>query len=248
MRNVAINSYTLRDLEESVAATTDRIIDAGYDGVQYAGDLDDLNADIATQLSEAGLKAVPIHVTADHIEDHFETVVETCETVDAGGVVVPWGGPERFESRERVEAFADRLAALDEQLNEAGLDLHFHNHYHEFGPLEDGSLGQEILAERTDIQFELDVGWVHASGEDPVEWLQRLSGRCSLVHIKDVRVEEWEGTHPARPVEVGSGDVDIEACVEAAEAIGTEWLTYEHDVPEEPLESLSHGVEYLRDR
>lgn len=240
-----VNVYSFRELEEPVAETTDRIVEAGYDGIQYAGDIDALDESLAATLDEGGVEAIPFHVGADVLETEFDAVVETCEVLDASGVVVPWAGPEVFESRATVEEFADSLAALDDRLDAEGLELHFHNHHREFEPLPDGALGVEIIAERTDASFELDVGWVHAAGEAPAEWLRRLEGRCSLVHMKDVRVEPWEG-NPARPVEIGTGDVDFQACAEAASEVGVEWLTYEHDIPEDPLESLAAGIEYLR--
>ncbi|WP_435365693.1 sugar phosphate isomerase/epimerase family protein [Haloarchaeobius sp. DYHT-AS-18] len=245
--NVAINQYTLRELDEPIAETTERVIDAGYDGIQYSGGLDGLDAALADRLEAAGARAVPPHLSLDLLESDLDPVVELCERFGVDSVVVPWAALDLFESRERVETFADRLAAVDDALGEHGLGLQFHNHHQEFQAVEDGALGLEIFAERTDMDFELDVGWVLAGGEDPVEWLDRLGDRCTQVHMKDVRLEEWgELPHPGRPVEIGTGAVDMQACADAAADIGADWLVYEHDVPEDPLASLAHGVDFLK--
>lgn len=97
------------------------------------------------------------------------------------------------------------------------------------------------LLERTDeaIGFELDLGWANVGGADPVDLLDQYGERISHVHFADADVAS------ASPTELGEGDLDLEACAEAARSAGVEWYIYEHDEPADPHESLAYGAETL---
>ncbi|WP_229380144.1 hypothetical protein [Haloterrigena salifodinae] len=51
-----------------------------------------------------------------------------------------------------------------------------------------------------------------------------------------------------RPVELGDGEVDTDACAAAARDAGAEWLLYEHDEPSDPVASLGYGARALAER
>ena len=97
------------------------------------------------------------------------------------------------------------------------------------------------MVAETDFGIELDVGWAAAGGGDPAAILAELGSRGSVVHFKDVDVET------RTPVEIGEGDVDMQACADAARAADADWFIYEHDYPEDPVASIDHGAEFLRD-
>ncbi|WP_223301739.1 sugar phosphate isomerase/epimerase [Haladaptatus sp. R4] len=115
--------------------------------------------------------------------------------------------------------------------------LCYHNHDHEFVDV-GGKTGFEVFLDESELEIELDLGWTVAAGRDPVALIDSLGDRTPLVHVKD--------TLDGEPVELGEGDVDLSACVNAARNAGTDWLVYEHDAPSDPLASLAHGAEHLR--
>jgi len=113
--------------------------------------------------------------------------------------------------------------------------LLYHNHDHEFVPLGDGT-AFDALVDQTTIGFEFDAGWAHAAGQDPVELIRRLDGRVPVVHLKDM-------TADGEPTALGDGVVPLQGVVDAAREAGTEWLVFEHDNPEDPVDAIQAGID-----
>ncbi len=110
---------------------------------------------------------------------------------------------------------ADRLNAVAEQLEPAGLKVGYHNHQPEFTPV-DGQRPIEILAKNTkaSVMLQLDVGTCLEVGSDPVKWIRANPGRIRSIHCKD-----WS---PANGYKVlfGEGAADWKGIFEAAESVG----------------------------
>lgn len=240
MVRTGMQLYTLRNLEDELPSLLRRVGETDFDGVEFAGFGDTSPDEAATALEEVGLEAAGAHVGIDALEDDPDGAAETCAAVGCERVVVPYLGDGHFESAAAVRETAARLSELADRLAERGLELGYHNHDHEFVPLEgDDRSAFDLLLDETDdsLLIELDVGWAAAAGRDPTALLERLEGRAPLVHLKDVA----EG----RPVELGEGEVDVDACAAAARDAGAEWLLYEHDEPSDPAASLAHGARTL---
>ena len=105
-----------RELDEPLTRTLDRVADAGYDGVQFSGEIDAGAEELAAKIDETGLDPVPAHVGIDRLEDDLSGTLPFYETLGIDGVVVPWLGPVEFETRSRVEETIDRLASLAERV------------------------------------------------------------------------------------------------------------------------------------
>jgi len=110
---------------------------------------------------------------------------------------------------------ADRLNAVAERLEPAGLKVGYHNHQPEFTPV-DGQRPIEILAKNTkaSVMLQLDVGTCLEVGSDPVKWIRANPGRIRSIHCKD-----WS---PANGYKVlfGEGAADWKGIFEAAESVG----------------------------
>jgi sugar phosphate isomerase/epimerase len=238
----AINLFTVRELEGSMDEVLDRVAAAGYDGVQFSGGLRGASPGAVREtLDEVGLSATPAHVGIGQLENDLGETVETYgETIGCSGAVVPALDEETFATSDAVGAAARRLSELGDRLAARDWRLHYHNHAFEFTDL-DGGTAFDRLVERSDdaVGVELDVGWALAGGEDPAALLSRLGDRVDLVHMKDVDVESQ------RPREIGEGDVDMQACADAARRAGADWLIYEHDAPDDPAASIEVGADYL---
>ncbi|WP_394739427.1 sugar phosphate isomerase/epimerase family protein [Natronococcus roseus] len=243
MPQTAINLYSVRDLEDSTTDVLERVAGAGYDGVQFAGEYSPLHDDpdeIVETLEAYELEVAPPHVGIERLEGDWDAVHEAYGPLGIEGVVVPWLDPEQFESEEAVDDTAERLDALADELAADGWTLSYHNHDHEYVELGEKSAFERFL-ETSDVGIELDVGWALAAGDDPAGRLRELEGRVRTVHLKDMDVSGAEPTF----AELGEGDVDVRACVEAAADAGAEWLVYEHDDPADPAASLEHGAAVL---
>lgn len=148
---------------------------------------------------------------------------------------------------------AEELNRYGKILQENGLKLYYHNHHFEFEKFH-GKTGFEILVEHTDpryVGFEPDVHWIQRAGENPAAWIKRLSGREELVHLKDYRIcfPEGEPTpdifHKEQCIqfaEIGEGNLDMKAIIQAAIDGGAVYLPIEQDQTYglEPFDCVRH--------
>ncbi|WP_135364371.1 sugar phosphate isomerase/epimerase family protein [Halosimplex halophilum] len=237
MVRTAINLYSVRDLDLPMAEILDRCAAAGYDGVQFSGDFGGLSpAELRDELDDNDLGVTASHVDLDDMEADAASVVEAHETIGADGAVVPWLDAEHFQSREAVAETATRLENVAANLADHDFSLHYHNHDHEFAEFDDTN-GYDAFAEACSLLLEPDVGWIETAGHDPVEYIERYGDRVEIVHMKDMDDGEF--------CEIGDGDVDMQACADAAREADAEWLVYEHDDPEDPAASIDTGAEFL---
>ena len=241
MVETAIQLYTLRNLNEPLPMVLERIGKTDFDGVEFAFAVADADLDaVVDTLDRTGLGVAGVLVGREQLEDSLEETLKITDRLGCDTIGLSWLDPEHFESIEAVEQTADLLTDLGDQLNSHDLRFLYHNHNQEFTDLGDRS-AYDLLVEKVgdSVHFELDVGWALAGGHDPVELIERLGERTPLVHMKDTDAAR------AVPVEIGNGDVDMDACARAAREGGAEWLVYEHDFPDFPVQSLEHGAEAL---
>jgi len=104
------------------------------------------------------------------------------------------------------------------------------------------------LVGQTDaITFEADAGWVAAGGYDPVEVIDSLGDRLSLVHLADIR--RTRGFPPAfQSVPPGEGLIDPDEILAAVARSNADWIVFEDDDPDDPEAAIWKGIAILRGR
>ncbi len=244
MDRIAVQLYTLRSLDEPLPTILDRVGDAGYDGVEFAYRVREASPEaVRDALDRNGLASAAAHVTIEALESEYDAVVDRYDRLDCHTLVVPWMDPDRFETIDRIDAVADRLNALVEAFDDDGFTLAYHHHDHEFVAVEGGrSTAMDELLGRTDdrLGFELDLGWAAVGGADPAALLDRYADRISHVHVSDADVDAGE------PVALGAGDLDVPRLIDAGRRADVDWWVYEHDDPDDPIASMTDGIEVLR--
>jgi len=238
MARTAIQLYTLRDVDGSLEDLLEMVAASGFEAVEFAGrETEHEPEDVASMLSRNGLDVAAAHVGIDDLESDAVALAERYEAMGCTDLICPGVGPEYFQSQEGVAGVATRLQVVAEELEDTNCTLHYHTHDQEFQSIE-GGLAFEAFLAATEIGIELDVGHALRAGEDPAEWLRRLDGRAEFVHFADVDVESDAS------VPLGAGDVDLEACADAAASIGADWYVYEYE-GDEPLDTLDDAAQYL---
>jgi len=96
------------------------------------------------------------------------------------------GRPEKTIDDYKV--VAQEMNQIGEITKKSGIKFAYHNHNHEFKPI-DGMVPYDTLLAETDpalVSFEMDIFWVVKGGKDPVQYFKNHPGRFQTWHIKDM--------------------------------------------------------------
>ena len=137
----------------------------------------------------------------------------------------------------------------------SGIGFGYHNHHMEFAPLDDVNAFDYLFAQADAelVKIELDIGWTLVAGADPIEVLNRYTGRVISVHVKDYDPALPPGDdlsiYPipmqAQIIEPGSGPTDFGPIMATLDKIGVEHRFVEIDVAPEPFAAIARGYDYL---
>jgi sugar phosphate isomerase/epimerase len=232
--------FAIRNVDRPLTEIISDVGETSLDGVEFAFRVHETDkVTVREALDDAGLEVPASHVELETLEDDIDGAIEDAQTLGYNDIVVPWGEPEFFQSVDSTEEFANRLSEIANELAEAGITLHYHNHDQSFVETEEG-LAYHVLADRApDVMLQVDVGWALAGGVDPVDLLERYADRISMVHMKDVYTDSEDVP------ELGEGDLDIDAVGDAAHDINAEWLIYDNDEPRDPPTSHQLAADVL---
>lgn len=227
---IGVQLFSVRkQLEADFTGTLKRVAEAGYEGVEFAGNFGGLPADqLLALLNDLGLKPIGDHPGIYALRDKLAQTVTYLRELGAPFAVAPWL-PEEYRSAEAFPGLLAILAQAGQAFHEAGIVFGYHNHDFEFNVKIDGEYLLDTLFARTSpaqVAVELDVGWVHYAGEDPAAYIAKYSGRIPLVHLKDFARTAAGGWQTAP---VGKGSTPIADVIRAAGQAGSQWLIVEQD-------------------
>ena len=149
------------------------------------------------------------------------------------------------------------------KLAEHGIELYYHTHHLEFQKFDGEYLLDIMKNNTTKLGFELDVHWIQRAGVNPVEFVKQYKGRISLLHLKDYRIGQMDlskvdfndlvgfmniFTNTIEFAEVGEGNLDIPAIIEAGLEAGAQYFLVEQDdvYGRDPFDCLQTSAENLR--
>jgi sugar phosphate isomerase/epimerase len=244
---IAAQLYTLRDFlhtPDEIASALKRVKAIGYDGVQLSG-LGPIDPkELANMLQGEGLVAAATHVPYNRLINDLPALIDEhklwgCQNVAIGGL------PEEFRNEEGYLTFARQMTEVAGKLKEAGLTFSYHNHNFEFQKY-NGKTGMELMYENSDPNLflaEIDTYWVQAGGANPVTWINKMRGRIVIIHYKDMTVNGWNQIM----AEVGEGNLEWPAIIEASREAGVFWYAVEQDTCQrDPFESLAISFRNLK--
>ena len=242
--------YTVRQFTRTasdLAATLKKIADIGYTAVQISGIGSIDPKDVARMMEDTGLTVAATHVGWNRLLNDLDAVIEEhklwkCVHVAIGGL------PKEYYSIDGIKRFIDELTPIAERLLQEGMDFSYHNHNHELAKYE-GKTWLERLYEQADPRYlkaEIDTYWIQAGGGDPAEWIRKCAGREPLLHLKDMIVTP---DRQQRFAEIGEGNLNWPAILQAAKEGGVEWYLVEQDncYKRDPFESLAISYRNLRE-
>ena len=240
---ISVQAYTIRDkAKEDMKGALRAIAESGYEGVELAG-FNGLTAEeLKCELDKNNLTPSGAHVTIDALENDFDGWMSNLELLGMDAVTIPWLPSELFSDKDKVTEIIGRLNALAEKMKPHGIELSFHNH-----GIEISSGAMERMAnECPGLMLEVDTYWVKFAGVDPLEFLEKLKSRVSLIHIKDM-LDKPDLAHNDPNPNILEGCMDIAAVMKKAGEIGVRWAVVEMDIPiGDSVEAICRSRENLK--
>jgi sugar phosphate isomerase/epimerase len=244
---IAAQLYTLRDFlktPEEIADTLHRVAEIGYRAVQLSSLGPIETAELKAICDRGGLTICATHTNWEQLKDDLDAVIAEHEALGCRYTAIPIA-PEAYRTGEGYARFAREASIAALAAKERGLIVGYHNHSFEFEKY-DGRAGLEIIYAESDPQAltaEIDTYWVQHGGGDPAWWIRRVAGRSPLVHLKDMVMRGKEQLM----AEVGEGNLNWPAILEACREAGVEWYIVEQDICQrDPFESLAISLRNLQ--
>ena len=258
MKNIGIQLYTLRNpIGQDLPGTIAAVVEAGYKQAELYGFPD--NAPMIAACKEAGLELHSTHFNWDSAVNpsdqdftDFRRILEQAGEAGFSHLVVPYlhgGDRDSLDAYRRTAANLNRAAELAKQ---ADITLSYHNHSFEFQPMDDGKSGFDVFIEEFNeaMKFELDVFWVEVGGVDTLELMDRLDGRVTQLHLKDLAagldLPVYGGVPQESFKELGNGVIPMAPIMAKAAEIGVEHCHVEQDHSPDPVDSIRQSMAHLR--
>ncbi|MCM1143871.1 MAG: sugar phosphate isomerase/epimerase [Blautia sp.] len=274
VQQIMLGTVTVK--ESQATETLSAIKKAGYDGIELNGFMirptsfmvrmmtkmagmpvgKGGNLDWGALVKAAGLSVVSVHEDLGTIQREPERVIEEARKFGTKYVVVT--GMYRFDysDEKAVKKLAEDLNQAGKELKQDGIALLYHNHNCEFRKVSKGKTAYELLREETDpeyLNFEFDSYWTTEAGVDALSLMRQLGARLKLYHINDrgSRVSGASMTPILKSdsMELGYGNMNLEALVEQAKAAGVDAVILESHknwVDKSPIKSLQLSAEFMK--
>lgn len=260
-RDIGIQLYTLRDaIADDPMATLRRVAEIGYRQVESYGfpDCDPILA----AADAAGLPVRSSHFNSDDLVsqddlDSFKPILDKANRIGLSHLVIPYISDNVRASLDDYRRICERCNRAAESAETAGITLAYHNHAFEFEPMGDAegdtgsTRGYDIMVDQFDaaMKFEVDVFWVQVAGVDPISLMDKLDGRISQLHLKDladdIAIPTYNGIALEAFKEIGNGVVAIESIMDKAARIGVDHCHVEQDHSPHPIDSIETSFQAI---
>lgn len=241
-----IQLYTLRDIiGDDPRGVISSLAEFGYKQIEsYEGSMGIFwgmsHTEFKQFLDDQGLTLVSTHA---NVFENYQQKVDQLAEIGATYITCPYIGPQ--ESIDDFYQLAEQFNELGQIANDAGLKFAYHNHAYSFEEV-DGEIPQVVMMDNTDpnlVDYQLDMYWVAAAGEDISAWLQRYPNRFTSGHVKDS-----SGGENAESVVLGTGTIDYPSIIEVAQQNGMEHFIVEQEAytGTTPLDAARANAEYMQ--
>jgi sugar phosphate isomerase/epimerase len=235
MFKIALQLYSLREqMSLGLPALAEKIAAAGYDGVELYTPPGLSVGEAKRALGEAGLACPSAHISFERWKSDLPGVIRDMCALGVRFAVIPIARPQTEDDVAEMAAFIAKAGAA---ARGAGLRLLYHNHSHEFSPLDSGREYMEALLSAVpprDMALQFDTYWAEKAGVSCASFIERAGERIACFHLKDERA-------------IGTGSIDFELVLRAAKELGHEWLIVEQEEFDGcPFEDVKASLDYLR--
>jgi sugar phosphate isomerase/epimerase len=250
LKKFGLQLYTLRDdLPKDPKGVLKQVASFGYKQVESFEGKDGMfwgmgNTGFKQYMDDLGMTIISSHCD---ITKDFEKKVADAAAIGMKYLMCAYKGPQK--SIDDFKRFADEFNQKGEICKKNGIRFAYHNHDYSFKPV-DGQLPQDVMMSGTDaslVDFEMDIYWVVAAGQDPEVWLKKYPNRFRACHIKD-RSKTPGPDNGKNSVDVGTGSINFPAILKTAKENGVEYYIVEQEYYEgtTPLKAAEVDAAYLK--
>ena len=245
VQNIGLQLYSVRkDMLADAAGTLKKLAAIGYKNLESAGSEKGSYYGLKPKemkkiASDLGMTVLSGHV---HIGTNWQKTVD--EAAEAGQTYLICSTmPSNGQTVSNYQHCADIFNQSAEVANKANLVFGYHNHEYEFEQ-ENGKVLYDILLTHTDpakVKFEMDLGWLIVTGNDPATYFAKYPGRFPLWHLKDMDKTAKHST------EFGKGDIDLKALLAQAKKAGMKnYFVEQEEYSMAPLAAVQYDLAYLK--
>lgn len=245
VKNPGIQLYTVRkEMQEDATGTLKKLAALGFKQIESAGsdkghyyglkpkEMKQVCADLGMTLRSG-------HV---HVDNKWQQTLE--EAVESGQeYLICSSMPTSGQTIDNYKKTAEVFNKSGEDCNKVNIKFGYHNHDYEFKE-DNGKVLYDVLMENTQpslVHMELDLGWVVASGKDPIQYFNRYPGRFPLWHLKDMDPVKRHST------EFGKGSLSIKNMFDNAKSSGMKYFFVEQEeYTNNAFESMEYNIAYLK--
>lgn len=247
---IGLQLYSVRNLlPKDFDGTLHQLSAAGYKEVEAAGYYNKTAAEFRHSMDQAGLRCVSTHHPLGVLRPQLDELIEYGHALGLDYMICSSSvrrdpslkGPLTLDDWRWVASEFNRIG---EKVKAAGMTFGYHNHVPEFGT-ENGVVFYDELLKRTDpklVVFELDCGWISASGHDPIAYLGKTPERFPLLHVKDMAKGPDGKFHS---VVMGHGVVNYHPILRAATGLKHYFIEQE-EFTGDTMDELRQDAEYMR--
>ena len=262
--------YSVRnEMNKDMEGTIKAIAEMGYDCVEFAGYFGRTAEEVKAMCDKYGLEIPSVHQIHPPVLERPEEEIKFLKTLGVKYFAIPYVGGDEWESK--YDTLLSEFKEVSALLKEAGIKLLYHNHDFELlikhgdGCVLDSiysDLGTDVIAP------ELDMCWVHYSGNDPIAYVKKYGDVEEVLHLKDFECTKLAGGPVYKLIDaegkaqggddkeasgfefrpVGYGRQEVPAILKAAEDTAIKYVIVEQD--EHPsgdaLKDAKDSIEYLK--
>jgi sugar phosphate isomerase/epimerase len=220
--------------------------------------------DIKIAALSAALEPMLPGAPGETLTNDFEKIVNDCKALDCNFLRIGMLPLTCMGHKDKIMDFIEKAEKMAHRLAEYGIELYYHTHHLEFQKYDGEYLLDIIKNNTTKLGFELDVHWIQRAGVNPVDFVKKYAGRISLLHLKDYRIGQMDlsevdfkdmskfmqiFTNTIEFAELGEGNLDIKAIIEAGLESGAQYFLVEQDdtYGRDPFECLEISANHLRE-
>ncbi len=242
----SIQLYSCRDaMKADMEGTLKRIAEIGYKLVETAGFFDRTAEEFKAIIDNYGLKVSSTHTGWQALDkDNFDATVKFHKTIGTRDIIIPGFG--FGESREQLDNFIKFVNEVQPKLEAEGMRLAYHNHSAEFVPTSYGAMVEEELAEKTNVDFEIDTFWAFNAGLDPVATLEKYKDRLHFIHVKDGFMGADHTASTAKGMPLGMGEAPVPAVYAKALELGVQMVVESETQTPDGLTEAEICFKYLK--